>query len=163
MSRLLILTKSRIGIYLPLSSMAPEISARGKPQARETFEIHLQPGKKPRNALRPCVSTRASSGRSAAHTRPPTARRYPPSKRTEDRDRTPFVWMEGFRESRRLGIGVCSAFVVEPFLTWNRSWEKGRPVGLRVEWSGWRDSNSRPLAPQASALPGCATARTLLS
>ncbi len=26
-------------------------------------------------------------------------------------------------------------------------------------WSGWRDSNSRPLAPQASALPGCATSR----
>ena len=26
-------------------------------------------------------------------------------------------------------------------------------------WSGRRDSNSRPLAPHASALPGCATAR----
>ena len=26
-------------------------------------------------------------------------------------------------------------------------------------WSGWRDSNSRPLAPHASALPGCATPR----
>ena len=26
-------------------------------------------------------------------------------------------------------------------------------------WSGWRDSNSRPLAPHASALPGCATSR----
>ena len=25
--------------------------------------------------------------------------------------------------------------------------------------SGWRDSNSRPLAPHASALPGCATSR----
>lgn len=29
-----------------------------------------------------------------------------------------------------------------------------------VVWSGWRDSNSRPLAPHASALPGCATPRT---
>lgn len=29
-----------------------------------------------------------------------------------------------------------------------------------VIWSGWRDSNSRPLAPHASALPGCATPRT---
>ena len=28
-----------------------------------------------------------------------------------------------------------------------------------VEWSGRRDLNSRPLAPQASALPGCATSR----
>jgi hypothetical protein len=28
------------------------------------------------------------------------------------------------------------------------------------KWSGWRDSNSRPLAPHASALPGYATART---
>ncbi len=27
-------------------------------------------------------------------------------------------------------------------------------------WSGWRDSNPRPPAPQAGALPGCATART---
>jgi protein required for attachment to host cells len=30
---------------------------------------------------------------------------------------------------------------------------------LCVQWSGWRDSNSRPLAPHASALPGCATPR----
>ena len=28
-------------------------------------------------------------------------------------------------------------------------------------WSEWRDSNSRPLAPHASALPGCATFRRL--
>src|SRR3569832_2018877 len=27
-------------------------------------------------------------------------------------------------------------------------------------WSAWRDSNSRPLAPHASALPGCATRRS---
>src|SRR5687768_17823970 len=26
-------------------------------------------------------------------------------------------------------------------------------------WSGWRDSNPRPLDPQSSALPGCATSR----
>ena len=26
-------------------------------------------------------------------------------------------------------------------------------------WSGWRDSNSRPSAPKADALPGCATPR----
>ena len=28
-------------------------------------------------------------------------------------------------------------------------------------WSGWRDSNSRPTAPKAVALPGCATPRLL--
>jgi hypothetical protein len=28
-----------------------------------------------------------------------------------------------------------------------------------VSWSGWRDSNPRPLAPKASALPSCATPR----
>lgn len=32
-----------------------------------------------------------------------------------------------------------------------------RPLGNF--WSGRRDSNSRPLAPHASALPGCATPR----
>jgi hypothetical protein len=31
---------------------------------------------------------------------------------------------------------------------------------LGIGWSGWRDSNSRHLAPKASALPGCATPRT---
>lgn len=30
---------------------------------------------------------------------------------------------------------------------------------FRILWSGRRDSNSRPLAPHASALPGCATPR----
>src|ERR1019366_7648617 len=35
-----------------------------------------------------------------------------------------------------------------------------REVGAHLErWSGRRDLNSRPLAPQASALPGCATSR----
>jgi hypothetical protein len=36
------------------------------------------------------------------------------------------------------------------------------PVELRAlhkNWSGWRDSNSRPTAPKAVALPGCATPR----
>ena len=32
-------------------------------------------------------------------------------------------------------------------------------ISLVYLWSGWRDSNSRPLAPHASALPGCATPR----
>ena len=33
------------------------------------------------------------------------------------------------------------------------------PVELRAPWSGWRDSNPRPTAPKAVALPGCATPR----
>src|SRR5438046_518448 len=33
------------------------------------------------------------------------------------------------------------------------------PISGR-EWSGWRDLNPRPLDPQSSALPNCATART---
>src|SRR2546422_1834155 len=32
---------------------------------------------------------------------------------------------------------------------------------FRSGWSGRRDLNPRPLAPQASALPGCATPRTI--
>jgi hypothetical protein len=35
---------------------------------------------------------------------------------------------------------------------------KNWPISL-IRWSGRRDSNSRPLAPHASALPGCATPR----
>jgi hypothetical protein len=30
---------------------------------------------------------------------------------------------------------------------------------VECQWSGWRDLNSRPLDPQSSALPSCATAR----
>ena len=33
------------------------------------------------------------------------------------------------------------------------------PNSLIMRWSGWRDSNPRPPAPQAGALPDCATAR----
>ncbi len=33
------------------------------------------------------------------------------------------------------------------------------PPGLHQDWSEWRDSNSRPPAPEAGALPGCATLR----
>ena len=35
----------------------------------------------------------------------------------------------------------------------------GRLSGGQKLWSGWRDLNSRHLAPKASALPGCATPR----
>ena len=50
------------------------------------------------------------------------------------RVRSNCVWSRRIKKARRLRVG--------PFF-----------------WSGWRDSNSRPLAPHASALPGCATSR----
>ena len=31
--------------------------------------------------------------------------------------------------------------------------------GSQLGWSGWTDSNRRPSAPKADALPGCATPR----
>jgi hypothetical protein len=34
-----------------------------------------------------------------------------------------------------------------------------RPEDAEEEWSEWGDSNSRPPAPEAGALPGCATLR----
>ena len=34
-------------------------------------------------------------------------------------------------------------------------------ISYRFCWSEWRDSNPRPLHPQCSALPGCATLRRL--
>lgn len=37
--------------------------------------------------------------------------------------------------------------------------EKPHPKVRLVKWSGWRDLNSRPLRPERSALPSCATAR----
>lgn len=36
---------------------------------------------------------------------------------------------------------------------------KASPGGEALKWSGWRDLNSRPLRPERSALPSCATAR----
>ena len=43
---------------------------------------------------------------------------------------------------------------------WLQLKQKSPRLRLRLFcWSGWRDSNSRPLAPHASALPGCATSR----
>jgi hypothetical protein len=37
--------------------------------------------------------------------------------------------------------------------------QMGNLPSLGQIWSGWRDLNSRPLDPQSSALPSCATAR----
>src|SRR5205814_9133712 len=40
-----------------------------------------------------------------------------------------------------------------------RSWQSPRTAKLR-RWSGRQDSNLRPSAPKADALPGCATPRS---
>ena len=37
----------------------------------------------------------------------------------------------------------------------------GATQDFNLKWSEWRDSNSRPPAPEAGALPGCATLRHL--
>jgi hypothetical protein len=37
--------------------------------------------------------------------------------------------------------------------------DQEKRLSLAVLRSGWRDLNSRPLDPQSSALPSCATAR----
>ena len=40
--------------------------------------------------------------------------------------------------------------------------KKAALITVRIMiWSGWRDLNPRPLDPQSSALPNCATARRL--
>ena len=38
-----------------------------------------------------------------------------------------------------------------------------KTIKITKNWSGWRDLNPRPLDPQSSALPGCATPRYVLS
>jgi hypothetical protein len=37
--------------------------------------------------------------------------------------------------------------------------KKAKPKFRLLLWSGWRDLNPRPLRPERSALPSCATAR----
>src|SRR5215203_7295275 len=47
-----------------------------------------------------------------------------------------------------------------PTEAWNRRCDGGQTYSDKViRLSGWRDLNSRPLDPQSSALPSCATAR----
>jgi len=51
-----------------------------------------------------------------------------------------------------------------PRVEWNRRVGVGddhAECGVMKNWSGWRDSNPRPLHPQCSALPDCATARSV--
>jgi hypothetical protein len=57
------------------------------------------------------------------------------------------------------------------YQSWGWYFKKVEANGLQINtinfaptlkiWSGWRDSNSRPTAPKAVALPGCATPRNL--
>ena len=61
----------------------------------------------------------------------------------EQRLRFPYT-VQGTGQRRKNGLAAFAA----------------NPLILRTNnWSGRRDSNSRPLAPHASALPGCATPR----
>ncbi len=64
----------------------------------------------------------------------------------------------------------CGVFYIETTLSFTLSFtlslglrlKKGQPnslVDLRFSWSGGLDSNQRPLDPQSSALPNCATTR----
>ena len=46
-----------------------------------------------------------------------------------------------------------------PSLAQSKKAQNLSALGFCYQWSAWRDSNSRPLAPHASALPGCATRR----
>ena len=48
-------------------------------------------------------------------------------------------------------------FLPDPMIMKKASAEAG--LSLRFYWSGRSDSNTRPLAPHASTLPGCATPR----
>ena len=47
----------------------------------------------------------------------------------------------------------------EPHTLQKQKSERPKPFALRFLWSGRRDSNPRPSAPKADALPGCATPR----
>jgi hypothetical protein len=57
---------------------------------------------------------------------------------------------------------VVTSTVATPVATFSRAEHPplvSNPLSLGILVSGWRDLNSRPLDPQSSALPSCATAR----
>ena len=54
---------------------------------------------------------------------------------------------------------VVGQTVLQPAAGRNGEQPQGRAMGEGQDWSGRADLNCRPLAPQASALPGCATSR----
>ena len=72
---------------------------------------------------------------------------------------------------KRVGVRDClraCVLRVFDFFRWLRHmlfvplmrWEiKKAELKFRLELSGWRDLNPRPLRPERSALPSCATAR----
>ncbi len=60
---------------------------------------------------------------------------------------------------RRIGKN-CPGSTARRFRAPDRwRWRKSDPTYGKVRWSAWRDLNPRPLGPQTSALPGCATLR----
>src|ERR1700679_91973 len=59
------------------------------------------------------------------------------------------------REHARIGgVSSCTSGC-----TWNQKLRRREIVTACFNWSGRQDSNLRPPAPHASALPGCATPR----
>src|SRR5690242_14128670 len=65
--------------------------------------------------------------------------------------------------TRRPGAWMPSSFVIKIFgmetSLWNKRAAARRSLPAEEKWSGRLDLNQRPHAPQACALPGCATSR----
>ena len=80
----------------------------------------------------------------------------------------PILWVDPGIYPGLLGVEVSFRDVKRP--TFNGQWclRVGQPIDRHTDrsrvfrvhsWSGWPDLNRRPLVPQTSALPDCATAR----
>jgi site-specific DNA recombinase len=59
----------------------------------------------------------------------------------------------------RILVSNCSVGDVNTTFDWRKPFDTIFQRAQNEEWSEWRDSNSRPPAPEAGALPGCATFR----
>ncbi len=65
----------------------------------------------------------------------------------------------GGPDSRRFSVGITHPAAGHRMPAGKRARRRVPAGPASLSWSGRRDSNSRPLAPHASALPGCATPR----
>jgi hypothetical protein len=72
-----------------------------------------------------------------------------------------YVSQESTEKTKLLRILVsnCSVGDVNTTFDWRKPFDTIFQRTQNEEWSGRRDSNSRPSAPKADALPGCATPR----
>lgn len=77
---------------------------------------------------------------------------------------------DGFRENEsslpsraqtKAGVRAPAFFSAAPVFGAPRRGRAGRPVERERKWSERRDLNPRPLHPQCSALPSCATLRSV--